>query len=248
MKLRKLLERLRYYYGEFVEALRDYKSGKGSVYATERLAQLVSQVVLDFAAVLASKRRGRKPDTYKDLAKWLSQITDSSLEEFLEGMAGFRNILVHMYADVDREMEMRAFEEMAERVPELIEHLSRLADDPCLDRVRERIGERAPELGIRLAFVFGSLAREGCGDDVDLAVKLEERPGSMLDVGRLQVELEDLLGASVDLVVLNLEVDPALAKTIVDEAVLIYGDEEEGEEEILKLYKRYLDSAIPQSG
>ncbi len=244
MKLKKLLEKLEYYYREFVEALSNYRSGTESVYAVERLAQLISQVILDFAAVLASKRQGRKPDTYKDLARWLSDVVDPSLREFLEGVAGFRNILVHMYGDIDREMETRAFEELAEKVPELIERLSRLAEDPCLDSVRERIRERARELGIRLAFVFGSLAREGCGNDVDLAVKLEEKPRSMLDVGRLQVELEDLLKARVDLVVLNLEVDLALAKTIVDEGVLIYGDESEGEEEILRLYGRFLDAPI----
>ena len=247
MKLRKLLERLEGYHGEFVDALRDYRSGRGNVYAVERLAQLVSQVILDFAAVLASKRLRRKPETYRDLARWLSQVTDPSLEEFLEGVAGFRNILVHMYADIDREMELRAFEELAARVPDLMRHLSELADDPCLDHVREKVRRRAPELGIRLAFVFGSLARDGCGNDVDLAVKLEEAPKSMLDIGRLQVELEDLLGAPVDLVVLNLEVDPVLAKTIVDEGVLIYGDEGEAEEEILKLYRKFLDAPLFES-
>ncbi len=76
MKLRKLLERLEGYHGEFVDALRDYRSGRGNVYAVERLAQLVSQVILDFAAVLASKRLRRKPETYRDLARWLSQVTD----------------------------------------------------------------------------------------------------------------------------------------------------------------------------
>ncbi|MDK2372766.1 MAG: DUF86 domain-containing protein [Candidatus Korarchaeota archaeon] len=242
MKLVKLLERLEGYHEEFVEALRNYRLGAESIYSVERLAQLISQVILDFAAVLVSKRRGKKPETYRDLAKWLSEVTDPSFEDFLEGMAGFRNILVHMYADIDRDLEMRAFEELAERVPELIRYLRELADDPCLDQVRRIIRDKAPELGIRLVFVFGSLARDECGNDVDLAVKLEERPRSMLDIGRLQVELEALLGAPVDLIVLNLDVDPALAKTIVDEAILIYGDEGEGEEEILKLYKKSLDA------
>ncbi len=38
-------------------------------------------------------------------------------------------------------------------------------------------------------------------------------------------------------------VDPGLAKTIVDEALLVYGDSEEAERDLLRLYKLYLDYA-----
>ena len=243
-RLRELLGMLRGYYEEFVDALREYERGEERVYAVERLAQLVAQCILDFAAVLASRERGVKPGSYRELARWLARRAGlgGELAEFLEGLAGFRNILVHMYAEIDRDLELEAFREIAEKTPRVIMRLSELArDDPCIDEVRQRIRGAAERLGLRLVFVFGSLARSGCGRDVDLAVRLRRRPRSMLEVGRLQAVLEDEIGAPVDLVVLDLGVTPALAKTLVDEAVLVYGDPREAEEELLRLYKLYLD-------
>ena len=64
----------------------------------------------------------------------------------------------------------------------------------------------------------------------------------MLEVGELQQLLEKELGVDVDLVVLDTPVDPLLAKTIVDEAIIVYGDRREAEEDLLRLYKHYLDS------
>ncbi len=244
-KLQELVGLLNYYYREFVEALRDYERGEERVYAVERLAQLIIQVILDFAAMLAARERGSKPDTYRELARWLGRRLglEKDMVEFLEGLAGFRNVLVHMYATINEELERRAFHEMVEKVPVIARRLEEAAsDDVCLDDVAPRIRELARRLGLRYVLVFGSLARSGCGRDVDLAVKLGRRPESMLEVGRLQLVFEDELRVPVDLVVLDVEVSPALAKTIVDEAVLVYGDQEEAMNDLLRLYKQYLDS------
>ncbi|WP_338250934.1 type VII toxin-antitoxin system HepT family RNase toxin [Pyrodictium abyssi] len=243
-RLQELLSMIRGYYEEFVDALREYERGEERVYAVERLAQLIAQCILDFAAVLASRERGAKPGSYRELARWLARRAGlgSDLAEFLEGLAGFRNILVHMYAEINRELEMEAFREIAEKTPHVVARLAELArDDPCIGEVKQRIRRAAERLGLRLVLLFGSLARSGCGRDVDLAVRLGRRPRSMLEVGRLQAVLEDELGVPVDLVVLDLGVSPALAKTLVDEAVLVYGDPGEAEEELLRLYKLYLD-------
>jgi len=241
-RLQELLSMIRGYYEEFVDALREYECGEERVYAVERLAQLIAQCILDFAAVLAS--RGVKPGSYRELARWLARRAGlgSDLAEFLGGLVGFCNILVHMYAEINRELEMEAFKEIAEKMPRVVARLAKLArDDPCIGEVKQRIRRAAERLGLRLVLLFGSLARSGCGRDVDLAVRLGRRPRSMLEVGRLQAVLEDELGVSVDLVVLDLGVSPALAKTLVDEAVLVYGDPGEAEEELLRLYKLYLD-------
>lgn len=251
MKTAELLGRARGYYEEFIEALQDYRRGRERVYAVERLAQLIAQAVLDLAAILASREAGAKPETYRGLAQWLARRAglDKELTEFLLGLAGFRNILVHMYAEIDPVLEEEAFNEIAEKTPRLLRALEELAQgDPCLEELRPKIVEVAKRLGIRLVLVFGSLASRGCGHDVDLAVKLGRRPRSLIELGRLQAMLEDELGAPVDLVVLDLELDPAIAKTIVDEAVLVYGDRREAEEELLRLYKHYLDKASSSLG
>ena len=111
--LEAILDRIEHYYSDFREALRDYRSGKERVYALERLAQLIAQSILDLAAVMASRERGVKPETYRALAHWLSLKArlPRELAEFLEGLAGFRSILVHMYMELDRGLEERAFEE-----------------------------------------------------------------------------------------------------------------------------------------
>ncbi len=245
-KLQEILGLLRMYYEEFVDALNDYQCGAERIYAVERLAQLIAQAVLDYAAVLASQEKGVKPDTYRGLAAWLAKrlSLEEDLAAFLEGLAGFRNILVYMYAEIDTELEMEAFREIREKIPIVIHRLEEAAgSDPCLEEVRLKLRRLGPRLGLRYVLVFGSLARRGCGRDVDLAVKLGRRPRSLLEVGRLQAILEDELGAPVDLVVLDARVPPVLAKTIVDEAVLVYGNAEEAQRDLLRLYKLYLDHA-----
>jgi predicted nucleotidyltransferase len=74
-----------------------------------------------------------------------------------------------------------------------------LKDD--LKKHREQILEAAAENGARQVRVFGSVARgtEADESDVDFLVSLE--PGrTLLDLARLELRLERLLGRSVDVV------------------------------------------------
>ena len=178
------------------------------------------------------------------LLERLADLAEQYYEEFLESLAGFRNLLVHMYAKLDKRLEEEAFNDMEAKTPLLLREMRAAArGDPCLEDVAKPLRELGRELGLRYIVVFGSLARRGCGRDVDVAVKLGRRPRSLLEVGRLQAALEDKLRINVDLVVLDLEVSPTLAKTIVDEGILVYGDQEEYREDMLKLYKLFLDKA-----
>lgn len=68
-----------------------------------------------------------------------------------------------------------------------------------LTEMREAIIQAAAENGAREVRVFGSVARgeERDGSDIDLLVTLD--PGrTLLDLARLEVRLEDLLGRRVD--------------------------------------------------
>jgi uncharacterized protein YutE (UPF0331/DUF86 family)/predicted nucleotidyltransferase len=241
-----LVELLKGYYEEFVAAYRDYLAGRERIYAVERLAQLVAQVLLDIAALLAARERGVKPSSYRELAAWLSTRLGLGDEQrrFLVGLAGFRNVLVRMYAELNRELEEEAFREIERRVPRILERLVEVAGDPCIDDVREGLLRAARKVGARYVLIFGSLAREGCGNDVDVAVKLGRRPRSMIDVGWVQAVFEDEVGARVDLVILDLDVPPHLAKTIVDEAVVVYGDRDEAIGDLARIYSLYLDHEV----
>ncbi len=246
LKLSRLAELASAYYEEFASSLEEYKGGSGSIYAVERLAQLLAQSILYYAAILASKESGLKPGSYRELALYLSHKLGLSRREaeFLKALAGFRNVLVHMYATLDRDLEEKAFDEIAAMAPRIIEKLRGHArSDPCMDDVAQRLEGVAERLGIKCMIIFGSIARRGCGNDVDIAIYIGGRPSSLLDVGRIQVELEHAAGARVDLVVMDLDIDPVLAKTILDEGVVIYSEGGACDDALLRIYKVYLDYA-----
>jgi len=103
------LERLREYLGILkniqkygVERFRDdiFVSATG-----ERYLHLAIECLLDIGNHIISDRGFRKPDTYAEIFEILleNKIISKALFKELEGMAAFRNILVHDYLRLDRE-------------------------------------------------------------------------------------------------------------------------------------------------
>ena len=103
------LERLREYIKTLKAILKyDVEKFKADVfiYATaERYLQLSIECLLDIGNHIISDRGYRKPDTYADVFQVLADekvISKKFLHE-LEGMAAFRNVLVHDYLRIDRD-------------------------------------------------------------------------------------------------------------------------------------------------
>jgi predicted nucleotidyltransferase len=77
------------------------------------------------------------------------------------------------------------------------------------DEALTKLRQHAPELqarGILHLALFGSTARDEADEksDVDLAAEYDETKGlSLLDVSRLQLDLQDLFGVRVDLIQRN---------------------------------------------
>jgi uncharacterized protein YutE (UPF0331/DUF86 family) len=69
----------------------------------EHTLQVAIQAAIDVAAHIVSARRLGEPETNRELFDLLRQagLVPDELAEQLYGMAGFRNILVHGYRDVD---------------------------------------------------------------------------------------------------------------------------------------------------
>jgi uncharacterized protein YutE (UPF0331/DUF86 family) len=69
----------------------------------EHTLQVAIQAVLDVASHIVSDERLGEPDTNRALFPLLQSAgwIESELSEALQRMAGFRNVLVHGYADVD---------------------------------------------------------------------------------------------------------------------------------------------------
>lgn len=241
MRVRMQLELVKRYFNEF----RSFRSRGESVYAVERLAQLVVQSLLDLGAMMAVHGAGRKPETYRGVAEYLARELGLSedLKEFLKGLAGFRNILVHGYAEIDRGLEEEAFKAMEGGLPLILgrleSYVKELRADPGeVMEVAARLEGVFRKYGVRLAFLYGSRARLGEGRDYDIAVVADFR--NALELGRLLVDIADALEVHEDCVdLVHLNTAPLnLVYTVVSDGRVIYGDEEEARN---YLYRRYVE-------
>lgn len=71
--------------------------------ATEYALQVSIQAVVDICAYLVKMAQVKMPDEYRDLAAMASRlgVFPKEFAENVVGMIGMRNVLVHMYLDVD---------------------------------------------------------------------------------------------------------------------------------------------------
>jgi uncharacterized protein YutE (UPF0331/DUF86 family) len=69
----------------------------------EHTLQLAIQAALDVASHIVSDERLGEPDTNRDVFRLLERagVVPPELGQRLERMAGFRNVVVHLYQDVD---------------------------------------------------------------------------------------------------------------------------------------------------
>ena len=74
--------------------------------AVERYLEVSLECILDIGEMVISKEGFRKPETYREVIEILGEkgiLPEEFAKRFAE-VAKFRNILVHMYAEVDVEM------------------------------------------------------------------------------------------------------------------------------------------------
>lgn len=78
-------------------------------WALERGLQLGAEIIFDIGNHILATRYSDYPDTYEDILTSLRQrgVIDGELHKRLQGLGGFRNILVHDYMrlDPDRVLE-----------------------------------------------------------------------------------------------------------------------------------------------
>ncbi|PSH01459.1 MAG: DUF86 domain-containing protein, partial [Nanohaloarchaea archaeon QH_8_44_6] len=73
--------------------------------ALERSFQMSLEIVLDICSMIISNEELEKPETYKEMIEILGEeeILEEEFADRFKGAAGFRNILVHQYADLEIE-------------------------------------------------------------------------------------------------------------------------------------------------
>ena len=101
----------------------------------EHTLQLAIQAALDVASHIVSEERLGEPTTNRELFDRLSRARwfDADVADRLSSMAGFRNVLVHGYTDVDLSIVQDV----------LANHLGDL--DAFVAVVRARVGPRRPQ-------------------------------------------------------------------------------------------------------
>jgi uncharacterized protein YutE (UPF0331/DUF86 family) len=99
--------------GEYVNILREYQSydieeiriNRTLRGAIERYMEISLACMIDICEMIISSEKLKRPDTYREVIMVLGQhdILPIGFARKLAPAAGFRNVLVHMYADIDLE-------------------------------------------------------------------------------------------------------------------------------------------------
>lgn len=103
--------------------------------ATERNVHAAIEALLGTGSFIISKKGWPTPSRYQEVGKELASHGVLTPEEGnkLSSMAGLRNVLVHIYAEVDHEMLyslLRRVEEMDEIMRKLLNYIEREGIDP----------------------------------------------------------------------------------------------------------------------
>ncbi len=71
------------------------------------------EILVDLGNHIIAEKRFSRPTTYRDVARILGRhgVLTPDEQKVFEGLIGLRNILVHLYADVDRELLFESIRE-----------------------------------------------------------------------------------------------------------------------------------------
>ncbi len=102
----------------------------------ERNIQIAVEFLIDLSNYILAETIGGTPDTYKDIVSRVGKICniDDQLIKEIRGIVGLRNILVHLYADIDYELVLGELKDIVNNifkfVSELLQCINRLKLDP----------------------------------------------------------------------------------------------------------------------
>lgn len=129
----KHLDELRKYLGYLKELQRYSKKDvldKWHVYGLiERYLHLAIECSLSLGEQIISNHGFRLPDDYKDVIYILAEnkVIPKKFAQEISGMAGFRNILVHGYAKINRERVYEHLHKDTKKLKKLAEYLAKFA-------------------------------------------------------------------------------------------------------------------------
>ncbi len=97
----------------------------------ERNIQLAVEFLIDLSNYILSESVGEVPDTYKEIVAKTGELCDLEKELIKEvrGIIGLRNIIVHLYADIDYDVILS---ELGNIIDEILAYVSKLFE--CIDK------------------------------------------------------------------------------------------------------------------
>ena len=100
-------------------------------YRVERLLELLVTSAADLLTHLLAER-GEHPQTYREAFRLAGQqgLLGRELSGRLQGAAGMRNVLVHLYEEIDYGILHESVSDALQDFPELIRDLEPLAGEP----------------------------------------------------------------------------------------------------------------------
>ncbi|MEM3566735.1 MAG: HepT-like ribonuclease domain-containing protein [Candidatus Bathyarchaeia archaeon] len=199
----KIIERIDQQVSQIEELVKELKSEK-SYRGTERLVQLTIQALLDLGVMVLSAAGGRTPKGYSEIGTLLLDlgILNEKDAKVLRSMAGMRNILVHAYATVDRNLVMNSVSKLMKDAPRIARILregikGKDIDPPTLEFSHKNLQE-VFKGRVKAAFLFGGRAKGyALKDDYDISVYFG-RPHNLYNLGELVVDLAKAMNIEED--------------------------------------------------
>jgi len=200
LKVRERIDRQVEQVTELVKELEKEKGYRG----TERLVQLIIQALLDLGLMVIVALGGRTPKGYSEVGELLSDlgVLGEGDAKLLKSMSGMRNILVHAYATIRRDVITGSASKLGDDAPRLAKALrgsleGKVVGPPSLADLAESLGN-VFKGRVRAALLFGGRAKGySMKGDYDVAVYFG-RTHDLYDLGELAVDIAKALKVRED--------------------------------------------------
>ena len=95
--------------------------------AVERYLQVSLECMLDIGEIIISMEKIKRPESYKEIFRTLGEnrILPEAFARKIEPAAGFRNVLVHMYAKLEMDRVYENLQNGVEDMELFIEYIAR---------------------------------------------------------------------------------------------------------------------------
>jgi uncharacterized protein YutE (UPF0331/DUF86 family)/predicted nucleotidyltransferase len=199
----KVTERIDRQANNLTELLKELEKER-SYRGIERLVQLVIQALLDLGLMTITALGGKTPTGYSEVGELLSDmgVLGEDDARLLKSMAGMRNILVHAYTTIRRDLITDSSKSLRDDAPRIAkalrDSLKRKAIDPPTPADLPQKLSKVLKSRVSAAILFGGKAKGySMKGDYDIAVYFG-RPHDLYELGELAVDIAKALKVSED--------------------------------------------------